>query len=75
DAGPLAILQLVREDEKPRLRSKERTERKRRARVQYTVYAGKPRPHGRRRGAARAKAQAEAPAQAPESAESAEQAE
>ena len=56
DAGELAILQLVGEDDKPRSKSKERTERKRRARVKYTVYAGKARPHpGRRRGGAAAK--------------------
>jgi large subunit ribosomal protein L17 len=56
DAGEIAILQLVGDDDKPRTKSKERTERKRRARVKYTVYAGKARPHpGRRRGAAAAK--------------------
>jgi large subunit ribosomal protein L17 len=50
DGGPLAILQLVGPDDKPRIKSKEKTERKRRARVKYTVYAGKPRPlRGRRR--------------------------
>ncbi len=50
DGGPLAILQLVSDTDKPRMRSKDRnTERKRRARVKYTVYAGKPRPLGRRR--------------------------
>jgi large subunit ribosomal protein L17 len=52
DGGPLAILQLVGPDDKPRTKSKEKTERKRRARVKYTVYAGKPRPlRGRRRAA------------------------
>ena len=66
DAGELAILQFVGEDDKPRTKSKERTERKRRARVKYTVYAGKARPHpGRRRGGAAAK-------RAPSSAEPAE---
>jgi large subunit ribosomal protein L17 len=56
DAGELAILQFVGEDDKPRTKSKERTERKRRARVKYTVYAGKARPHpGRRRAGAAAK--------------------
>ncbi len=58
DAGPLAILQLVKDDEKPRPRNKDKTERKRRARVKYTVYAGKARPHGRRRAAAKGKAAA-----------------
>jgi len=52
DGGQLAILQLVSEDDKPRKGSKDKTERKRRARVKYTVYAGKPRPHrGKRRSA------------------------
>ncbi len=57
DAGALAILQLVKEDEKPRPRNKDKTERKRRARVKYTVYAGKARPHGRRRSGGKGKAQ------------------
>jgi len=56
DGGQLAILQLVKEEEKPRKKSKERTERKRRARVKYAVYAGKPRPHPTRRRAARSTA-------------------
>lgn len=51
DGGQLAILQLVGEDDKPRKRSKDKTERKRRARVKYTVYAGKSRPHPKRRRA------------------------
>lgn len=52
DGGPLAILQWVGPEDPPRPRSTARTERKRRARVKYTVYAGKPRPHrgGRRPG-------------------------
>lgn len=50
DGGQLAILQLVSENDKPRAKGTAKTERKRRARVKYTVYAGKPRPHpGRRR--------------------------
>ena len=58
DGGQLAILQLVGDDDKPRSKNKDKTERKRRARVKYTVYAGKPRPHGRRRsGKAAAKAE------------------
>lgn len=63
DAGQLAILQLVSEDDAPREKNSSRTERKRRARVKYTVYAGKARPHtGRRRsGKAAAKATAAAP--------------
>ena len=64
DAGPLAILQLVKEDDKARTKSTEKTERKRRARVKYTVYAGKPRPHlGRRRAARKAPTSAETPAE------------
>ena len=67
DGGQLAVLQLVGESDKPRTRSKDKGERKRRARVKYTVYAGKPRPVGRRRAARSAKAEttaqaAEAPA-------------
>ena len=50
DGGQLAILQLVSDEDKGRRKNKDKTERKRRARVKYTVYAGKPRPHlGRRR--------------------------
>ena len=64
DAGPLAILQLVKEDEKPRPRNKDKTERKRRARVKYTVYAGKPRPHTRRRAAGGKGAEAKGKGQA-----------
>jgi large subunit ribosomal protein L17 len=56
DGGPVAILQLVGEDEKPRERSTARSERKRRARVKYTVYAGKPRPLTTRRRRSKATA-------------------
>ena len=42
DASPLAILQLVAEDDKPRPKGSDKTERKRRARVKYARYAGKP---------------------------------
>jgi large subunit ribosomal protein L17 len=64
DGGQLAILQLISEDDDPREKNAAKTERKRRARVKYTVYAGKPRPHlGRRRTKAKAKSQdAEKPA-------------
>jgi large subunit ribosomal protein L17 len=80
DGGQLAILQLVSEDDKPRRKNKDKTERRRRARVKYTVYAGKERPHhGRRRSAGKAapaapKAEASAPAPqpAPEAAEAPE---
>jgi ribosomal protein L17 len=50
DGGQLAILQLVSEKDEARSQNTSKTERKRKARVKYTVYAGKPRPHGRRRG-------------------------
>lgn len=43
DGGPLAILQLVKDADKARTKSTSKTERKRRARVKYAVYAGKPR--------------------------------
>ncbi len=42
DGGQLAILQLVGEDDKPRKRITEQTERRRRAKVKYAFYAGKP---------------------------------
>lgn len=61
DGGPLAILQLVAEDEKPRERHTARSERKRRARVKYTVYAGKPRPLTKRRRGGKAAEAEEAP--------------
>ncbi|MCK4341602.1 MAG: 50S ribosomal protein L17 [Phycisphaerae bacterium] len=65
DAGQLAILQLVGEDDQPREKGSTKTERKRRARVRYSVYAGKPRvPHGRRRSA-KAAAKVETPAEVP----------
>lgn len=50
DGGQLAIVQFVGESDEPRAKNTAKTGRKRRARVKYTVYAGKPRPHrGRRR--------------------------
>jgi large subunit ribosomal protein L17 len=51
DASPLAILQLVGEEDKPRPKGSDRTERKRRARVKYAAYAGKAIRRGRRRAA------------------------
>jgi len=64
DASPLAILQFVGEEDKPRTKGSDKTERKRRARVKYAVYAGKAVPHrGRRRSAPKAEApKAEEPA-------------
>lgn len=49
DAGELAVLQLVDREEEARPKSSDKTERKRRARVKYAVYAGKARAQGRRR--------------------------
>ncbi len=49
DGGLLAILQFIGENDEPRTKSTAKTERKRRARVKYTVYAGKARPHRGRR--------------------------
>lgn len=73
DGGFLAILQLIGEEDKPRAGSKEKTERKRRARVKYTVYAGKARPHGRRRSTKAApKSEAAADGPAPDQAEKTE---
>ena len=56
DAGALAILQWVGENDKPRVKGSDKTARKRRARTKYTLFAGKPLPRGRRRSAQRAKA-------------------
>lgn len=53
DATPLAILQFVSEEDKPRSKGSDKTERKRRARVKYAFYAGKPIPRRGRRRAAR----------------------
>jgi large subunit ribosomal protein L17 len=47
DGGMLAILQFVGEHDSPRPKLTEKTERKRRARVKYSVYAGKPRAQAR----------------------------
>lgn len=61
DGGQTALLQLIGTEEEPRTKSTTRSERKRRARVKYTVYAGKPRPpRARRRGAKAASAEAAA---------------
>jgi large subunit ribosomal protein L17 len=49
DAGQLAILQLVGENDPARQQNKARSERRRKAKVRYTVYAGKPREAGSRR--------------------------
>ncbi|MBU0637523.1 MAG: 50S ribosomal protein L17 [Planctomycetes bacterium] len=55
DGTRLAVLQLVGEDDKPRSKTTDKTERKRRAKVKYAVYAGKPLTRrGRRRSTKRA---------------------
>jgi large subunit ribosomal protein L17 len=74
DGGQLAILQMIGDDDQPREKNTAKTGRKRRARVKYTVYAGKPRSHpGRRRASKPASAakpaSAEPPAEAAEPAE------
>lgn len=62
DASPLAILQLVGEEDKPRPKGSEKTERKRRARAKYAFYAGKATPRRNpRRGAKTATANADQP--------------
>lgn len=68
DGGQLAILQLVSEDDEPRPSGSGKTERARRARVKYNVYAGKPRAaHGRRRSRSARTEKATAAKPAPES--------
>lgn len=62
DGGQLAILQLVSEKDEARSQNTSKTERKRRARVKYTVYAGKARPLGRRRTGRAAREETAAPA-------------
>jgi len=59
DGGPLALLQWVGEDEKTRPKRSDKTERKRKARVKYAFYAGKPLP---RRGKRATAAKTAAPA-------------
>jgi large subunit ribosomal protein L17 len=54
DATPLAILQFVGEEDKPRPKGTDKTERKRRARVKYAFYAGKPAPRRSPRRSAKA---------------------
>ena len=52
DGTQLAIVRLVSEEDKPRPTASDKTERKRKARVKYTFYAGKPvARRGARRGA------------------------
>lgn len=53
DAAPLAILRLVGEEDKPRSKGSDKTDRKRRARAKYAFYAGKPIPRRSRRRAAK----------------------
>jgi len=42
DGSPLAILQLVGDEDQPRPKGSDKTDRKRRARAKYAFYAGKP---------------------------------
>ena len=65
DGGLLAILEWVGEEDDPRPQNKDKTERKRRAKVKYTRFAGKKARPGRRRSGKPAKEKA------PESAEEA----
>jgi ribosomal protein L17 len=44
DGTPIAILQFVGEEDKPRRKGSDKTERKRRARAKYAFYAGKSAP-------------------------------
>lgn len=56
DGGAQAILEFVGEEDAPRAKGSERTDRKRRAKVKYAFYAGKPvERRGGRRPAAAAK--------------------
>lgn len=56
DAGPLALLQWVGKDDKPRPKSSAKTQRKRKAAARYAAYAGK---QVSRRGPRRAKSKKE----------------
>ena len=58
DGGAQAILQWVGEEDKPRKKGSDKTPRKRRARVKYTLFAGKPIRRGRRRTSKSSKAEA-----------------
>lgn len=54
DASQLCLLEWVSPDDKPREKNKDESERKRRAKVRYAFYAGKPLPRRRpRRGGSR----------------------
>jgi ribosomal protein L17 len=58
DGSPLAILQFVGDEDKPRPKNTDKTERRRRAKVKYAFYAGQPiRQRGRRRSTKAAKAE------------------
>ncbi|MGD8452926.1 MAG: 50S ribosomal protein L17 [Phycisphaerae bacterium] len=66
DGGALAIIQWVGQEDQPRPKATDKTERKRRARVKYTVFAGKPAPRrGSRRGRKAVAAPTDAPTTAP----------
>jgi large subunit ribosomal protein L17 len=57
DGTPLAILQWIGEEDKPRPKGSDKTERKRKARVRYAAYAGKPVPRRGRRHERKAQAE------------------
>jgi large subunit ribosomal protein L17 len=63
DGTPIAILQLVGEEDKPRPKGSDKTDRKRRARAKYAFYAGKSVPRRAPRRSTKAEtAKAEEPA-------------
>jgi large subunit ribosomal protein L17 len=61
DAGDTALLEFVGEDEKPRKKGSDRSERKRRAKARYALYAGKPMPRRGGRRTSREPSQSNAP--------------
>jgi large subunit ribosomal protein L17 len=60
DGTPLAILQWIGADDKPRPKGSDKTERKRKARVKYAAYAGKPVPRRGQRRERKAQPESEA---------------
>ncbi len=68
DGGPLAILQWVSPDDKPRPANSDKTERKRRAKVKYAAFAGKALPQRRPRRGPKSTKRAAEPTETPPSA-------
>ncbi len=64
DGGAVALLQIVGAEDDRRKPNKAQSERKRRAKVKYSVYAGKPRAQQRRRSTKKSEPSAAAPADA-----------